>query len=292
MKELNKFIDWLVLTKNTTLEYFKTKKLKVDTKVNLKDELSKKKTGEINLASNIISDTKVLLEKNEAEKIHVLEALGLDDELQIYKEALGKSLDRQKLEDKYGNDIFQKKHIKELCFTYDLKFLQTKYYKGKITTDLADKILGFVNEHNDIQLGANGDKWGGDRNNFFILAPRELFKTRKWFKPQVDDPMLFYKLDSGYYKLVHVWGKSLTLSRRLKGFRRLDWDNNWFNASFWIFCILTLILGFVGMKFLLAILIGIPTSMALGLIGTKFSDEGASTYHKHYTINGWNEDWK
>ena len=44
-----------------------------------------------------------------------------------------------------------------------------------------------------------------------IMAPSKLFELENY-----DDPLLFAKLEDGYYYLIHKWGNDLSFFRKLK----------------------------------------------------------------------------
>ena len=97
------------------------------------------------------------------------------------------------------NAIFHISQIKNICITYRLRFLDTKYFKGTYPKEVIDKIKSIENKHNTILDG------------FKIIAPSKLFTL-----DNADDPLLFAPMGNGYYYLIHKWGKDLHPLRRVK----------------------------------------------------------------------------
>lgn len=91
-----------------------------------------------------------------------------------------------------GNKIYHISNIKEICIQYRLRFLSTKYFKGKYPEQALESIKNLEEEH---QLKLQG---------FKIVAPSKLFKLEN-----ADDPLLFAPMGNDYYYLIHKWGKDL-----------------------------------------------------------------------------------
>ena len=94
--------------------------------------------------------------------------------------------------------IFHKDHIKKICIDYRLRFLDTKYFKGKIPQKAISKIKNLEKQH------------GNTISGFKIVAPSKLFKLEN-----ADDPLLFAPLGNDYYYLIHKWGNDLHPLRKL-----------------------------------------------------------------------------
>ncbi len=90
-----------------------------------------------------------------------------------------------------GN-IYHIDQIKEICIDYRLRFLDAKYFKGKIPQAGIAKIKYLEFQHNTSIEG------------FKIMAPSKLFKLE-----DKDDPLLFAPIGNGYYYLIHKWGNDL-----------------------------------------------------------------------------------
>ncbi|UJH67558.1 hypothetical protein [Allomuricauda sp. SCSIO 65647] len=95
-------------------------------------------------------------------------------------------------------NIFHIDQIKKICIDYRLRFLDTKYFKGKFPPSAVSKIKKLERDH------------GTQLKGFKIMAPSRLFKLE-----DKDDPLLFAPLGNGYYYLVHKWGNDLHPLRKL-----------------------------------------------------------------------------
>lgn len=95
-------------------------------------------------------------------------------------------------------NIYHIDHIKSICIDYRLRFLDSKYFKGKLPYEAITKIKGLENDH-DTEL-----------RGFKIIAPSKLFKLEN-----ADDPLLFAPIGNGYYYLIHKWGNDLNPFRKI-----------------------------------------------------------------------------
>lgn len=94
--------------------------------------------------------------------------------------------------------IFHISQIKEICIDYRLRFLDTKYFKGKIPAKAISKIKQLEKDH------------GITLDGFKIMAPSKLFKLE-----DKDDPLLFAPIGNDYFYLIHKWGNDLHPLRRI-----------------------------------------------------------------------------
>ncbi len=102
--------------------------------------------------------------------------------------------------------IFHIKQIEKICIDYRLRFLDTKYFKGKYPHQALDEIKYLENKHNT------------ELDGFKIIAPSIMFVLEK-----ADDPLLFAPMGNGYFYLVHKWGNDLGPFRKIL---------SWFFKSF------------------------------------------------------------
>lgn len=102
--------------------------------------------------------------------------------------------------------IFHIEQIKEICIKYRLRFLDTKYFKGKYPQQALDNIKYLENKHHT------------ELDGYKIIAPSKMFVLEK-----ADDPLLFAPMGNGYYYMIHKWGNDLNPFRR-------QWA--WFFKSF------------------------------------------------------------
>lgn len=96
------------------------------------------------------------------------------------------------------NRIFHINQIQKICIDYRLRFLSSKYFKGKIPQAGIAEIKRLEKLH-DTQL-----------DGFKIMAPSKLFKLE-----DKDDPLLFAPIGNGYFYLIHKWGNDLHPLRKI-----------------------------------------------------------------------------
>ncbi|WP_299207933.1 hypothetical protein [uncultured Dokdonia sp.] len=94
--------------------------------------------------------------------------------------------------------IFHVKQIEKICVNYRLRFLDSKYFKGKYPQAALDEIKYLENKHETTLDG------------FKIIAPSKMFVLEK-----TDDPLLFAPMGNGYFYLIHKWGNDLHPLRKL-----------------------------------------------------------------------------
>lgn len=94
--------------------------------------------------------------------------------------------------------IFHISQIKELCITYRLRFLNTRYFKGDLPHEALHAIKELEKKHQTALMG------------FQMVAPAKYFRLEN-----ADDPMLFAPIGNGYYYLVHKWGNDIHPLRKM-----------------------------------------------------------------------------
>ncbi|TAI49031.1 hypothetical protein [Flagellimonas allohymeniacidonis] len=94
--------------------------------------------------------------------------------------------------------IYHIDQIKKICIDYRLRFLDSRYFKGKIPATAFEKITQLENQHH-IEI-----------EGFKIMAPSKLFKLE-----DKDDPLLFAPIGNDYFYLIHKWGNDLHPLRKL-----------------------------------------------------------------------------
>jgi hypothetical protein len=103
--------------------------------------------------------------------------------------------DFDELESKH---IYHLDQIREVCIHYRLRFLDIKYFKGKLPESAHEAIDSIEKTHNTVL------------SDFKIMAPSVLFRLEK-----KDDPLLFVPLGNSYFYLVHKWGNDLHPFRKI-----------------------------------------------------------------------------
>ena len=115
--------------------------------------------------------------------------------------------------------IYHIDQIKKICITYRLRFLDTKYFKGKIPIQALSEIKDLEKNHNIEMKG------------YKIMAPSKLFKLEN-----ADDPLLFAPMGNDYFYLIHKWGNDLSPFRKL---------TMWFFKSFENLIVLTFLVSLI-----------------------------------------------
>lgn len=105
------------------------------------------------------------------------------------KTSQGNAFDLDLLE---TDKIYHLDQIQRICIDYRLRFLNVKYFKGKIPQAAYTKIGQLEASH------------GITIEGYKVMAPSKLFKLE-----DKDDPLLFAPIGNGYYYLIHKWGNDL-----------------------------------------------------------------------------------
>ena len=165
--------------------------------------------------TNIEEKLQQVKNNNETSIINAVEAILKNDDAK--DERILKSISKTTTTERnnFDFDLLETKHIyhidqiKSICIDYRLRFLDTKYFKGKLPYEAVSKIKAIEKAH-DIEL-----------KGFKIIAPSKLFKLEN-----ADDPLLFAAIGNNYFYLIHKWGNDLNPLRKLlmwpfKGFENL-----------------------------------------------------------------------
>ncbi len=94
--------------------------------------------------------------------------------------------------------IYHLDHIRQICIRYRLRFLDSRYFKGRIPEEAVYRITQLEMAH------------ATELHGFKIIAPSRLFRLA-----DKDDPLLFAPLGNDYFYLIHKWGKDLHPLRKL-----------------------------------------------------------------------------
>ncbi|MEW7290770.1 hypothetical protein [Aquimarina sp. 2304DJ70-9] len=113
--------------------------------------------------------------------------------------------------------IYHLDQIKKICIDYRLRFLDSKYFKGKLPNEAILIIKELEKKHHTELKG------------FKIIAPSKLFKLEN-----ADDPLLFAPIGNDYFYLIHKWGNDLHPLRKIL---------MWFFKSFENLLILTFLVS-------------------------------------------------
>jgi hypothetical protein len=163
---------------------------------------------------SVINEVKLLMDAQSQEDLRIFRGLGNSHSIAVSETELGKKMELERLDGKYAGNVFTAEQIKLLAVKYNLRFLRSNLYKGKMDVQVASAIRSFAKETNTEITTASLNY------NFFILAPERSFRLRKETRRKFwesKDPAIFYKIDDRHYRLIHKWGTDFTIGNRIKG---------------------------------------------------------------------------
>lgn len=111
-------------------------------------------------------------------------------------------LDLNKLDESDQLNLFTIKEIKNICLKYNLRFLDSSYFKAEFPYEAISKIKAFEGKY-QVKV-----------KSFKVVAPAEVFKLEDCNK----DPLLFAQLADNRYYLIHQWGSDMAWYRALQSF--------------------------------------------------------------------------
>jgi hypothetical protein len=244
-------------------------------KISLEKELKKKvQEKKKELEFDPIKEVKLLLANDDAEDVKILRNLSKNSQFNRIERIQGEHMELEKIENDFHGEIYTIDQIKDLAIKYKLRFLSSQYYTGTYDVQVTAKIKDFARKTN-IELTEYNL-----REKFSILAPEKMFSLtdEKYITKKQLDPLMFYRVDSEHYRLVHKWGDDFTILRYLTGFRwKSYWNYHFFNAALClpiVATILTTIFGFPT---------DIPTVAIFVFAMLFFSNLGS------YLFFGWNK---
>lgn len=136
------------------------------------------------------------------------------------------------------NRIMSTNAIKAVCLKYGLRFLPTRFYKGALDTGIGPAVektkallngkLPLVREPEFIQELYERKPGAQDGAQFAIAAPSAAFALQ----PRPVDPLLFLRLNSLKWFLVHKWGDDLKTGDVRKGeIGEHNWNSTFSNET-------------------------------------------------------------
>lgn len=125
----------------------------------------------------------------------------LDEDVlyRLQHQPVEKILDLEILDESDKSNLFTIKEIKNICLKYNLRFLDSTYFKSEFPYEAISKIKAFEAKY-DVKI-----------KNFKVVAPAEVFKLEDCNK----DPLLFAQLADNRYYLIHQWGNDLAWYRAI-----------------------------------------------------------------------------
>lgn len=151
-------------------------------KTNIEEKLSRSKTGDLHSEKILEEVHKLLRQDSENEK-------RIEENITGNRDAVYNRFNFELLE---TDRIYHISQIREICIDYRLRFLNSKYFKGKIPPEAISRIKRLEKQH-DLEI-----------KGFKIIAPSKLFKLE-----DKDDPLLFAPIGNDYFYLIHKWGNDL-----------------------------------------------------------------------------------
>ncbi|HRG60119.1 MAG TPA: hypothetical protein PK323_14285 [Bacteroidia bacterium] len=101
------------------------------------------------------------------------------------------------LDENEKSNLCTLQQIKTICVKYNLRFLDSTFFKAAFPYEAISKIKAFESKH-QIKI-----------KSFKIIAPAEVFQLEDCNK----DPLLFAQLADNRYYLIHQWGNDLAWYR-------------------------------------------------------------------------------
>lgn len=269
------------------------------TNVSIIEELESSKTSKKKAieTSDAIKEIKLLMDAAAAEDDKILRSLGSSHQYIRDKETLAKHLEIEKFDKDYAGKVYTIDQIKDLAIKYNLKFLKTEYFKGKIDIEVAAKIKEFSKE-----TKAPIDEYTLGRR-YYILAPPAQFNLELVKRTRPVDPLIFFQLDGNHYRLIHKWGADFTIFRRISG-----WINERRQHTFFVnvFLLMITIIGFSQLLIPKVVLESnnwayLLVTTALSLIVTNYITKKdyvrdnkwnrSNTSKPNYTKDAWNSEF-
>jgi hypothetical protein len=265
-------------------------------KISLEKELKKKvQEKKKELEFDPIKEVKLLLANDDAEDVKILRNLSRNSQFNRIERIQGEHMELEKIENDFHGEIYTIDQIKDLAIKYKLRFLSSQYYTGTYDVQVTAKIKDFARKVN-VELTEYNL-----REKFSILAPEKMFTLtdEKYVTKKQLDPLMFYRVDSEHYRLVHKWGDDFTILRYLTGFRwKSYWNYHFFNTMLClpiVATILTSIFGFyteVPLVIVFVFMTLFLSNLASYLFfGWNKSDDG-DIIQSFFTPNNWNSTKK
>lgn len=174
---------------------------------------------------------KVLQKADASYKQELWGELGFDYKL---AEAARISKEREDFSHLPQNRIMGIGAIKAVCLKHGLRFLPTRYYKGALDEGIGAKLEEFKGLNGGklpiigvYEMASGGGAIGEGRPQFYIAAPSESFVLQ----PMPRDPLLFCRLNSIKFFLLHKWGTDLEDNGRKHDITEGNWNSIFSNTA-------------------------------------------------------------
>lgn len=188
------------------------------------------------------------------------------------------------LNQEYQGGIYHEDDVRKICMDYQMRMLPSNLYRGPVDPLFGSKVKKFEQQHPLTAEETEG--------NYFIVAPAETFALEERQRPIENiDPLLLYKVDDHFYKLVHQWGADLHVFRYVNAWRHRSLLHMTFHWMLITFMLAMLLLGFFLNDLGSAVLVA---SLISGLIGwmhfSSLHDRPEELRHL-YSKHNWNQTW-
>lgn len=154
---------------------------------------------------------KVLETADATYRVGIMAELGFD-----YKIAEAQKIRKER--DQFAqlpqNRIMTLPAIKTTCIKYGLRFLPTRYYKGSLDAGIGPRLEDFrklmggelpVVSDAEVIHDKSASYGNQNKTQMYIAAPAESFALQ----PMPRDPLLFCRLNTNKFYLLHKWGNDL-----------------------------------------------------------------------------------
>lgn len=252
--------------------------------MNLQDELLRtdRRRRQVFARKFPVSELRTILQEDVATEQAHLDNMGLASNTLARQQQ--RWLRQYQLNEHYQGEVFYLDDVRKVCMDYSMRMLPARLYRGPLDPMFGPKVKNFQRKHH-----LSDDEV---EENFYIVAPPEAFELEKRQRPVLDlDPVLLYKVNDNFYKLVHQWGSDLNVFRYVSSWKRRDLWNMTLHWFLMTFMVTMLLLGFfvdsLGNAVTLSLLIS-------GLIGwmyySSFRDSPDEMRHR-FTRYNWDQTW-
>ncbi len=188
------------------------------------------------------------------------------------------------LNERFEGEIYHVDDIRKICMDYNMRMLPSRLYRGPVDPMFGVKVKNFEKEYHLTQEEVE--------ENFFVVAPPKTFELEKRQRPMVNvDPILLYKVDDHFYKLIHQWGDDLNVFRYVWSWRRQNLSHMTFHWMLIAFMFTLILLGLFVDTLGNAVIVA---SLVSGLIGwmhySSLFDRPDEMRHQFSKYN-WNQTW-
>jgi hypothetical protein len=169
-----------------------------------------KEAIDLSEADRFVEDVSDFLQQEAQDERELLSAAGLDQQQQEVERIRTFHSTRRELQSKTGAPVvLSEQEVRTLCIRYRLRCLPSRFYAGAIDPLLGRKLKKFLSD-----LGSATPSEDA-QSHLYVMAPMKAFRLTT-VKHQ-EDPVLFYRDNSGFYVMIHKWGNDFTIARRALG---------------------------------------------------------------------------